>query len=180
MSWHIILTGAAGCENLGSRSTGRANGKCMGITSLRFCISKLKYALFNCIPHSVFLRQHSHQRNNRPFPQINQKAGLARLVKHRFMYTTNFDYLQMLMKTHCTEELPSFCYDVFPVNNGRCLSRLCCASHRTMDGSFSEGWLRCVAGGCNSGGEAQTPRSVSLCQMPCSPCSHLLSSHPSL
>lgn len=179
MSWHVILMGAAGCENLGSRSTGRANGKCMGMTSLRFCLSKLKYVLFNGIPHSVFLRQQSHRRNNRPFPKISQKAGLARLVKHRFMNKTNFDYLQMLMKTHCTEELPSFCYDVFPANNCRCLSRLSCAFHRTMDGSFSEPgcavWLVAAARG-----EAQTPRSVSLCPAPCSPCSHLLSSHPSL
>lgn len=178
MSWHIILTGAAGCESLGSRSTGRANGKCMGMTSLRFCLSKLKYVLFNGIPHNVFLRQHSHRRNNRPFPKINQKAGLARLVKHRFMNTTNFDYLQMLMKTQCTEELPSFCYDAFPANNCRCLSRISSAFHRTVDGSFSEPgcavWLVAAAQG------EHRPHAPCLCVRPVSPCSHLLSSQPSL
>lgn len=33
---------------------------------------------------------------------------MTRVGKHRFLYTSNFDYLQMSIKTHRTEELPSF------------------------------------------------------------------------
>lgn len=86
------------------------------------------------------------------------------------MYTSNSDYLQMLIKIHHTEELPSFyavicsprakltklgVYPLFPT-----------ACHKTVENSSCEGWLRGVTQGCRSAGEGQTPGSLSEADRP--------------
>lgn len=62
------------------------------------------------------------------FLKLIKRLHLARVVKHRFMNTSNSDYLQMLIKTHRTEKLPSFyvgiCFPRGKRNNARCLSTL--------------------------------------------------------
>lgn len=86
------------------------------------------------------------------FLKLIKRLHLARVVKHRFMNTSNSDYLQMFIKTHCSEKLPSFYVVIcFPREKGTMLDvypHSATASHRTMEGCFSESWVRSIIPGC--------------------------------
>lgn len=86
------------------------------------------------------------------FLKLIKRLHLARVVKHRFMNTSNSDYLQMLIKTHRTEKLPSFYVGIcFPREKGTMLDvypHSATASQRTMESCFSESWVRSIIPGC--------------------------------
>lgn len=73
------------------------------------------------------------------------------------MYKNNSDYLQMLIKIHHTEELPSFYVMICcPSAKFRMLGVYANSHHSSWDnGELAESWLT-VPFGCSSAGEGQT------------------------
>lgn len=150
VSWRIL--GSRGLSKSGLRLHRQPMGSAHGndLTSVLH-FKALKYASLNgihspqCISKAV-----QASTNNGPFPKINQKASLARLVKHRFTYTTNWLFANVNENTllRC---FPSAKWTMVGVNPG---SAVLVTGQRK---AFSEGWLRRV-----TGVKAQTPRSVSV------------------